>query len=129
MPPLLPAAVTLLALLLYFVVTARCGSMRVRHRIEAPAVAGHPEYERALRVQQNTVEQLVFFLPALWLCALFLSPSGAAALGLVWVIGRALYAWTYWRDAARRTSGFLISLLAAVLLYAGAVAGMVMTYY
>jgi glutathione S-transferase len=86
------AAATLLALLLHLVLTMRVGRARARYGIKAPAVTGNEHFERAYRIQMNTVEQMVFFLPALWLCAVLLSDIAAAVGGLIWVIGRAVYA-------------------------------------
>ena len=77
------AAATLLALLLYMGLSFVAGQARGRYRIKAPAVTGHENFERAYRVQMNTVEQMVFFLPALWLCAVLLSDKGAAVGGLM----------------------------------------------
>ena len=74
-----PAVVAILALLVYVVTFVNAGRMRHRFDVKAPAVSGPPEFERALRVQQNTLEQLVWFLPALWLFVLFLSLGFGAA--------------------------------------------------
>src|SRR5204862_168164 len=83
-----PALVTVLALLLYVGVFVTAGRARGRYGIQAPAVTGAPEFERALRVQQNTLEQLIWFLPALWLFAAYVSPLWASIIGLVWIAGR-----------------------------------------
>jgi glutathione S-transferase len=121
------AAVTLLALLVYFWTLGKAGAMRGRHKIAAPAMTGHPEVERALRVQANTLENLVPFVIALWLCALlFFYPLLTAIVGLVWVLARVHYAVSYWRDPAKRGLGFTVSSLATILLMLGAAAGIVM---
>jgi glutathione S-transferase len=119
------AAVTLLALLLYMVVSMVAGQARAKYRIKAPAVTGHENFERAYRVQMNTVEQMVFFLPALWLCAVLLSDKGAAAGGLIWVIGRAVYAISYLDAPEKRGPGMGISMLAQIGLLLGAAYGLV----
>src|SRR5215471_16988114 len=107
------AAATLLALALYFVLANMVvGRARRRYGIKAPAVTGHENFERAYRVQMNTVEQMVFFLPALWLCALLLSDKGAAVGGLIWIIGRAVYAVTYMDAPPKRGPGVMITMLA-----------------
>src|SRR5713226_9536937 len=111
------AAVTLLALLLYMGLSFVVGQARGRYRIKAPAVTGHENFERAYRVQMNTVEQMVFFLPALWLYALFLSDKGAAVGGLIWVIGRVVYAVGYINDPAKRGPGIVISMLTQLGLF------------
>ena len=119
------AAVTLLTLLLYFVLSWVAGRARGRYGIKAPAVAGHENFERAYRVQMNTVEQMVFFLPALWLCAVLLSDKGAAIGGLIWAIGRAVYAVTYLNDPTKRGPGMGITMLAQIGLFLAAVYGVV----
>jgi glutathione S-transferase len=118
-------AVTLLALVLYQVVSMGAGRARARYGIKAPAVTGNEHFERAYRVQMNTLEQMVFFLPALWLCAVLLSDIGAAVGGLVWVIGRAIYAVSYRNDPAKRGLGTMITMLAQFGLWLGAAAGLV----
>ena len=111
------------ALIEYFVITMQCGRARGRLGVAAPATTGNPEFERYLRVQYNTIEQLVIFLPALFGFAFFVSPAWAAALGVVFVVGRALYARAYVRDPAGRGPGFGLTLLANTLLLLGATIG------
>lgn len=117
--------VTLAALALYTLLLARVGQMRGKHKIEAPAMTGHPEFERAARVQANTLENLVPFLAALWLCAVAWAPMPAAVLGMVWIVGRALYALGYSRDPKSRGLGFLIGAAAGILLMLGAGYGLI----
>ena len=93
-----------LALVQYLYFTLRCGQARGRLGIPAPAMTGAPEFERRLRVQQNTVEQLVVFVPALILFARYVSEPVAAGLGLVFILGRALYARAYMLDPATERS-------------------------
>jgi glutathione S-transferase len=119
------AAATLLALLLYMGLCMMVGQARSKYRIKAPAVTGHENFERAYRVQMNTVEQMVFFLPALWLCAVLVSDKGAAVGGLIWVIGRAVYAASYLDAPEKRGPGMGISMLALIGLFLGAVYGLV----
>ena len=119
MIPAFPALVSALALLLYVAVFANTGRLRARFDIKAPAVIGAPEFERAFRVQQNTLEQLVWFFPALWLFALFASPLWAGIIGLVWIAGRAYYAVSYYRDPETRGPGFLIVFASAAVLLVG----------
>ena len=116
----LPALTTLVAVLLYFVVTLNVGRARVKYKIAAPAVSGNPDFERAYRVQMNTLEQIVPFLPALWLFAFFVSTFWATLLGAIWILGRALYAIGYYRAAEKRGAGVGLSMLAFVALWFGA---------
>jgi glutathione S-transferase len=119
------AAATLLVLLLHLALTMRVGQARSRYRIKAPAVTGNEHFERAYRVQMNTVEQMAFFLPALWLCAVLLSDIAAAVGGLIWVIGRTVYAVSYLNDPAKRGPGVVISTLTQLALWIGAAVGLV----
>ena len=113
------AIVTALALLEYMWISVRVGAARGKYNVEAPATSGNPIWERHYRVQQNTVEQLVVFLPAVWIFASFGSPAWAAALGLLFVAGRLVYAITYVQDPAKRTVGFGMTFLANVVLVLG----------
>ncbi len=120
---LYPALITCLALILYVWTIAACARARGRYGIKAPAVTGHPAFERALRVQQNTVEQLLLFLPSLWIFALTLSPRWAGIIGLVFVAARLLYIVSYARNPAARGPGFTIGFAATLVLLLGALAG------
>ena len=120
------ALATWAALVLYAVVGANVSRARVKYGVEAPAVQGQPAFERVFRVHQNTLEQLVLFVPALWLFGWFVSDHWAAALGVVWIVGRALYARSYYADAAKRGPGFGLAGLATVTLLIGAVIGIVL---
>jgi len=119
----LVAIVAAIALVEYLVFMIQCGQARGRFGVAAPATSGHPVFERYFRVQQNTVEQLVVFLPALFLFAWSVSTRWAAALGIVFIVGRALYARGYVADPARRGPGFLLTISANVLLLVGGVVG------
>ncbi len=121
--PILPAAATCLALLLYGVVMFNVARARVRYGIKAPATTGDPAFERVYRVQMNTLEQLVVFLPSMWLFAFFGSRTWAGLLGFVWVLGRVIYTWSYYRDPEKRGPGFGISAAVTVLLLIGAIVG------
>jgi glutathione S-transferase len=120
-----PALVAILALLVYVATFVNAGRMRHRFGVKSPSVSGPPEFERALRVQQNTLEQLVWFMPALWLFVLLVSSFWGGALGLLWVAGRVIYVITYMRDPETRGPGFLIAAAAAAILLLGALAGAV----
>jgi len=130
----LVALVTLLALALFFWMSINVASARGRLNVPAPAVSGHPEFERHFRVQANTLEGLVLFLPSLWLFALSvggvmdsaLTDRIAAVLGLLWIIGRVIYMRSYVRDPARRALGFSIQTLATLLLFIGGFVAVVM---
>jgi uncharacterized membrane protein YecN with MAPEG domain len=92
---------------------------RARSKIDAPAMSGNLGLERAIRVHMNTLEQLGMFLPSLWLAWTYWGALPAGITGLVWIIGRVLYALGYWRDASKRGLGFLIAALATLVLLVG----------
>jgi uncharacterized membrane protein YecN with MAPEG domain len=115
--------VALLALLEYMIIGALCGQARGRYDVQAPATTGHPIFERWYRVQMNTLEQLVVFLPALFLFANYVSPAWAGWIGLVWIAGRAIYARSYVADPANRTLGFAMTFIPNIVLVLGALLG------
>ena len=116
----LVAIVTILALLLYFFMSLRVGQGRTKYGVAAPAITGHPEFERLFRVHANTLEWLVIFLPSLWLFALYWNDRFAAALGVVWIVGRWLYMTGYSKAASARSTGFGIQAFATGVLMFGA---------
>ncbi len=117
------AAMILVAVLEFIGFAMLVGYARGRYRIEAPAVSGHPEFERYFRVQQNTLELLAPLIPAAWFFGLYVSPAWAAALVAVYVLGRAWYAISYIRDPKRRGAGFGLSFLPVITLTIGALLG------
>jgi glutathione S-transferase len=113
---ILSAAVTILTAMVLIFAMSVVGRTRGKHKIFPPAMSGHPEVERALRVQGNTVEQVVIFLPLLWVATLYFHGWIPAALGLVWCIGRVVYAVGYMKEANKRGPGFGIAALASLAL-------------
>ncbi len=99
----------LLALLVYCWAGFRVGRARSKFGVQAPAVHGNEDFERVHRAHQNTVEQLVIFLPLLALAAWLWGDTVAAIYGLVWSLGRVLYIEGYARAAGKREIGFLLS--------------------
>lgn len=99
---------------------------RSLYRILAPAVTGHEMFERAYRIQMNTLENAVLVLPALWLYAGFIGDRGAAAMGGVWLVARIWYAVAYQKDPAKRGPAFGLSMLAFAGLVAGGLWGVLM---
>jgi glutathione S-transferase len=123
--PNFTAVVTLVAVMLYFATGCRVAQARGRFGVKAPATTGHPDFERAFRVQMNTLEWMPIFLPALWLAAIYVSDMGAALLGVVWVGGRVLYMHGYTQAAEKRETGFFVQAIAAGLLWLAALIGTV----
>jgi uncharacterized MAPEG superfamily protein len=110
-----------LAELVWFGVLA--GQARSKYGVEAPAVTGHPVFERYFRVQQNTLEQIVPFLPALFLFGRYVSAPIAAALGAIWLVGRVVYLRAYIADPARRGLGFGLTAIPTLVLIVGSLVG------
>ena len=119
----LPAVVTLLTLLLMFATVWMVGRARERYGIKAPSISGDPAFERAWRVQMNTLENAVMFIPALWLASQYVDPLWAGIAGLVWLAGRVWYALAYLRDPTRRGPGYMVSMIAWAVLMLMAAGG------
>lgn len=114
------ALVTLLIALVIFATMGKVGTMRAKHKVMAPATTGPDEFNNAFRVQQNTLEQAIMFLPTLWVFAVTVSDVYAGIAGAIWAVGRLVYAIGYWQDPEKRSIGFAINFLvfAVVLLWA-----------
>lgn len=108
--------VAILSLLQFFWFSFLVGTLRVKLGVKAPAVSGHPEFERNFRVQQNTMEQLVLFLPALLLYAHYVRPFWAAGFGAVFIVGRFIYRAEYLKDPATRSLGFAVTILPSMIM-------------
>ena len=119
----LVALVVALALLEYFYILFQVGNGRGKYEVPAPAVTGHPTFERLYRVQMNTLEQLIIFLPAIWLFGIYVQPQIAAGLGVVFIIGRGIYFTSYVKEPETRTTGALMTMGSNVILLLGAAIG------
>jgi len=117
--------VTALALLQFIVFGFKVGGARGKYGVKAPAITGNEIFERHFRVQMNTLEQLIAFLPGIYMFAHYFSPKVAAALGVVYLIGRELYALTYVKDPANRSVGFGMTFVPVVILVLGGLIGAV----
>jgi uncharacterized MAPEG superfamily protein len=126
----LTEAVTILAVLMLFYTSVPVGRARGKHGIKAPAMSGHEDLERAVRVHMNSLEQFALFLPMLWAATLTFTLVTwlPAALGLIWIAGRFIYMQAYLRDPATRSTGFLITLLATAGLVILSVIGVAMSW-
>ena len=113
------ALTTLAALSFYASLSYEVAKARGRYGVKAPATTGDAHFERIYRVQMNTLEWLVVFLPCLWLFAFYVSDLGAAALGAVWIFGRYLYKQAYVAAPETRGFGFAVQATAAALLLIG----------
>ncbi|WP_244426337.1 MAPEG family protein [Rhizobium sp. PDO1-076] len=117
---------TFAALMTYCWFMIKVARARKQFGVEAPKTSGNQNFERIFRVQQNTVEQLVLFLPALWIFGFYVSDQLAGLLGLGWTAARALYAAEYYTDAKKRGPGAaLTTLIGLVLLVGGTIGALV----
>ncbi len=133
---LVTAIITILALLFYFWTGLNVGRMRGKHGIKAPAMTGNPEFECAVRVQMNTLEWIVVFLPLLWLATMYFSPAMRiawlgwlpAAFGIIWIIGRVLYMTGYMQAPEKRELGFSVAAFSVLALLILSIIGIVMQW-
>lgn len=116
---------SLAALSVYFWMALQVAKARVTYHVKAPSSDGPDDFLRIMRVQINTTEQMIIFLPALWMCAIWLGDQWAGLGGAAWVLGRIIYALGYYRAANKRDLGFVITISASIALMVGTVVGMV----
>jgi len=117
------AVVIVLALVQYIAFGMLVAWARGKYGVKAPAVTGHETFDRYFRVHQNTLELLVAFVPAIWLFGMYVDPTWAALLGLVFIVARMLYLRGYVRDPAKREVGFTLSVLPILVLLVGGLWG------
>tara|TARA_R110002110_G_scaffold415748_1_gene654842 strand:- start:77647 stop:78033 length:387 start_codon:yes stop_codon:yes gene_type:complete len=120
------AIVCALALIQYTLFGFAVGKARQTYGVKAPANSGHIDFERVNRVHANTGEQLLSFIPGLWMFAYFVNAEIAAALGVVYLIGRQIYSSGYTKAADQRGRGMIIGFIPTVILVLGALVGGVM---
>jgi uncharacterized membrane protein YecN with MAPEG domain len=118
-------AVILVALVVYIVFTGLVGRARMKYNVRAPAMTGHPDFERANRVHQNTLESLIVFIPGVWIFGLYVSSTWAAGLGVAFIVGRVLYAIGYLSAAEKRSIGAGVTAVVNMVLVVGALVGVV----
>ncbi len=117
--------ITLLVAAEYFWLAIMVGKSRGETGIHAPTCVGDPKFERVFRVQQNTMEQLIIFFPALWVFGYYVSATIGAGLGLLFLFGRILYARGYIQHPDKRAPGFIIGSLATLALIIGGIVGVI----
>ena len=127
---ILTAAVTIFAALICLWTAILVARARRRNNLPPPIMSGAAEVERALRVQGNTVEQVVIFLPLLWVAALYFHMIGwlVPAIGLVWCIGRIIFAIGYMVHPEKRHIGFSIAVFASIALAILGIIGLVQAW-
>ena len=114
-----------LALIEFYVFGFMVGRARAKYGVAAPAMAGHPVFERWFRVHYNTLEQLICFVPGILLFAAYVSAPVATALGAVYLAGRIVYLKAYVADPKKRSAGFGMSALPIMILMVGGLIGAV----
>lgn len=123
------AIVTALALLQALVFSYLVGKARATYGVSAPAITGNANFEREFRVHQNTLEQLVLLVPAMWMFGSYVHALTAAALGLVFVVSRFIYRNAYLKDPESRSPGFGIGAVCTMTLLLGSLVGAALSWY
>ncbi len=123
--PHYPLIVTVAALVVYFISILLVGRARSKYKVDPPATTGPEAFNRSFRQQQNMMEQLILFLPAMWVYAWYNSPEWAAGIGTVWVLARLAYSFAYIASAPKRFIPFIISVAATLVLLVGGIMGAV----
>ncbi len=117
----LTSLASLLAVALMFWTSVNVGKARVKYEVKAPATSGHEMFDRAYRIQMNTLESAMLLLPSMWIYAGLVGDLGAGLAGAIWIAGRIWYALAYQQDPAKRGPGFGISFLAIAGIWVGGV--------
>jgi glutathione S-transferase len=99
------------------------GRARGTYKVAAPATTGNEMFERYFRVQMNTLELLVIFVPSILLCGQYFGSYLATALGVIYLIGRMIYFTSYVKDPKSRSMGYGLSALPVIVLLVGAIVG------
>jgi len=120
--------VTVLVLVQYTYFGILVGGAHQKYGIKVPAMSGAEEFERINRVHQNTLEQLVVLIPALWIYAHYVNPLGGAGIGVVYLIGRFIYSSAYTKDPSSRSLGFMLSFLPSAVMLGWSLVVAIMSY-
>jgi glutathione S-transferase len=91
-----PIFVTLVTLITYQILSISVSAARGKYKITAPATTGNINFERVYRTHLNYLENLVIFLPLVWIDSLefggsifFLVPA------ISWLISKILFSVAY----------------------------------
>lgn len=123
------ALIILLALAQYVFFSIRVGAARGKYHVDAPKTSGDEAWERLYRVQMNTLEQLIVFIPALWIFSMYASAQWALLPGVLFLVGRQLYSMEYIKDPKTRTPGTAVTMLANAVLLVGGLVGVFMSIF
>ncbi len=119
--------VIMVALIQYEYFATITGTSRSKHGVHPPKTTGNETWERLFRIQQNTLEQLIVFVPGVVAFAWFVSPKWVIVPGVAFIAGRQLYSWSYLKDPKGRGPGFAMTFLSNAALVIGSLIGAVMS--
>jgi glutathione S-transferase len=108
-----PVIIILLALIQYLLFGLRTGISRGKYNVLPPKTTGHETWERMFRVHQNTLEQLIVFIPALLAFSYYISAQWSLVPGIGFLIARQVYSYKYIQNPPTRTfpPSFLINVI------------------
>ena len=112
-----------LALVQFLFFCFAVGKARGTYKVAAPATTGNEMFERYFRVQMNTLELLVIFVPSILIFGQYLGAYVAVALGVIYLVGRLIYFTSYVKDPKSRSMGYGLSVLPVMILLAGSIFG------
>lgn len=116
--------IILIALVQYLYFTGKVGFSRGKYNVSAPKTVGDEVWERIFRVQQNTMEQLIVFIPGMLMFAHFVSELWVILPGVVFIVGRAVFSQRYVADPSSRGVGVVMSFFSNIALVLGAIIGL-----
>jgi glutathione S-transferase len=99
------------------------GKARGTYKVAAPATTGNEMFERYFRVQMNTLELLVVFVPSILFFGQYFGSYLAVALGVIYLVGRLIYFTSYVKDPKSRSVGYGLSAMPVMILLAGTLFG------
>ena len=86
-------------------------------------------FEKGFRVQQNTLEQLVIFIPGTYAFAYYVSQKWVWIPAALFIIGRLVYSHEYLTKPGSRAPGMAMTLLANVTLVLGTLISIVLAMF
>ena len=117
--------IVMMALALYIYFTVRVGANRGKLDFDSHACSGNEKFDLLFRVQHNTLEQLIVFIPATFAFAFYLSPVWVLLPGGLFLIGRLLYSSSYIKQPDKRAPGMILTLTANTALVLGTLVSVV----
>lgn len=116
-------AIILIALLQFIFFTGRAGFSRGKYDIKAPKTVGNERWERIFRIQQNTMEQLVIFIPSTLIFSIYVSATWVVLPGILFIVGRHIYSRLYLQSPENRGPGMVLSFFSNIALVIGGLIG------